>query len=584
MILAMLISLIPAAAVSASAAPAPVTIEENAQTVTIGDEEYTVVSSADQLKAGLAKENAKVILAGNIDLGAVTDGALVCANGTVLNGNGNTLTYTGAPAFGLNSGNVIVRNLNIGTEVAPAPGVAGNVAASVTWENVNVYSSGHTVENDSSLWIVQATSELSFLNCTVRGSGNFSSEGNGSAAGVFVGKMHFKVTLKNCISFASINSKAAYTGWIGVLDGEGEDRFITNCINFGDLSGGAEVGAFLGCNNGGWRSLCFQNAINFGNITATGHAGGLCGTCSDNGVSFERCLNAGQITANGGGEAFCGGIAASGRYFTANECANVGELVNQGYTGNVFGYAPNNIAAPEIKNCYAFAQPKNYKNNNYTGIFVASWYPADKFAEKAADNKYIPQYFAGQAYHQGAVTENGTVTVDEALKLLQARFPAITFKATDGVITADKNDNMNLMLNDAGDAWVKSTPGIAGVQTALKADESGNCNVRLVGTLQGYTRYEEIGFEVTVNGKVLSKSCTKVYTSILAADKTETAESKGAAYLYTLVLKNLNTELSGQVTVRGYAVLESGEKIFTQSVCLTYLAGSGEWDLTAVTV
>ena len=410
-----------------------------------------------------------------------------------------------------------------------------------------------------------------------------------SFTGIYVGLLTGDSVIENCTSDATVTSSAGFAGWIGGYM-NGKSNSIRYCVNRGDMSGAAYIGAFLGGTNLDWTFLSsgtvtIESCINFGDLgtnTEDSHVGGIFGRSAfvydkQSTVSISGCLNGGNITSRWGR---VGGLIAliSGTKYELKNNAVVGTVANAGAdSGLLIGCCD---VVPMTGN-YAFGKQASTAGNR--GILVFSWNSAADLNAVASGNKYIGSESYSN-YHAGGLDEASAVTANEALKLIQARFPAITFKATDGVITADKNDNMNLMLNDAGDAWVKSTPGIAGVQTALKADESGNCNVRLVGTLQGYTRYEEIGFEVTVNGKVLSKSCTKVYTSILAADKTETAESKGAAYLYTLVLKNLNTELSDQVTVRGYAVLESGEKIFTQSVCLTYLAGSGEWDLTAVTV
>ena len=647
MIFAVILSVFPVTAVSAEPdAFSHVEIPDGQETVTVGDDVYTVLRTAEQLKAFFAaapesqaeapEEPTKAILACDISLGEVTEGELNIKAGTVLNGNGNTLTYTGAPAFGLNSGSVTVRNLNIGTEAAPVPGVAGNVAASVTWENVNVYSIGCTdtyssssdnqtytctggwyafeknvtsvfrncslnakIENATGaiagLWIGghngYGSSAYEFTGCRASGSIAHSpaeKTNDQSFTGIYVGLLTGDSVIENCTSDATVTSSAGFAGWIGGYM-NGKSNSIRYCVNRGDMSGAAYIGAFLGGTNLDWTFLSsgtvtIESCINFGDLgtnTEDSHVGGIFGRSAfvydkQSTVSISGCLNGGNITSRWGR---VGGLIAliSGTKYELKNNAVVGTVANAGAdSGLLIGCCD---VVPMTGN-YAFGKQASTAGNR--GILVFSWNSAADLNAVASGNKYIGSESYSN-YHAGGLDEASAVTANEALKLIQARFPDVSFSQSGGSIFTVES---KYMLNDSGDAFVSASPRMVGMQNSLTANADGTVNVRLVASLQGYTRYGTVGFEVRINGNLSIRNCTEVYTSILATGTNGVevirAEDMGAAVFYTAVLENLRPEDAGKITVTVFGMLDefSGnvtpdDYLYGETITLT--VSDGEW-------
>lgn len=94
----------------------------------------------------------------------------------------------------------------------------------------------------------------------------------------------------------------------------------------------------------------------------------------------------------------------------------------------------------------------------------------------------------------------------------------------------------------------------------------GKGAVRFVSALYqtvDYTAYSEIGFNLTLNGKTVSKNCTEVYNAISAnyGAAQVTAASQGAKYLYAITLTGLEYDKEYVLTVQPWAKTADGKTV-----------------------
>lgn len=147
--------------------------------------------------------------------------------------------------------------------------------------------------------------------------------------------------------------------------------------------------------------------------------------------------------------------------------------------------------------------------------------------------------------------------------------------------------------NNTGDMLLKNTDGIVsqaqgavnrGYQQSVAVADATDSNkmkynTRFVATLDDYTKYDEIGFKLTVNGKESYVPCGAVYDSVtggFAITETYSAlGSFGAGYIYCLTVTGMEEGTSYAVEVAPYTVAKGQtDKVVGASYTVTLTAGA----------
>ena len=314
--LAMVLTLNVGMVVGAAAADAPIVDVTNKETVTIDDVVYTVI---DDLTAVSTKGN--YILSGDVAVALDAGDTLTFAAGTVLHGNGYTITVDGndfesplgAAPFVLEVGEAItITNVNFGTEeapfvfqseeplfetdevaelsifasdVAPEEDEAGNkilegfAGATALFVDVNfAFVAGDALNTDVSAVMATAWGEYTLDNCHVYcqiDAGDMNETDptiltEGYAAGFFARVEDTAVaTFNNCSTvFGSyIVNDYRIGGFVGKVDG---GINISNSTNYAKLTNLCLVtGGFIGYVSGETLTdWTFNGNVNYGEITA----------------------------------------------------------------------------------------------------------------------------------------------------------------------------------------------------------------------------------------------------------------------------------------------------------------------------
>ena len=405
-------------------------------------------------------------------------------------------------------------------------------------------------------------------------------EGKDGSAG-FVGwtKMQAgsSLTFENCTNFGEIIGTVDAGGFIGAANNASDISAVLNdCQNYGGITGTKFAGGMIGVTYHGSSSTAFTDCVNAGTVCSeTANAGGLIGdgesanntftSCYNFGRAegptaggiagyvyagrFEGCLNAGDVTAT---QNQCGGLCGTtGKTATVIErSANIGNIHGSGAlpTGGLLGNT--NSAGTSVSESVSFGAVPAQKGSAALGLLVGN-------GGTAPVGCY---YLEGMSAAGGNDGTSEAVSLIDALDLLQTLCPDVEFVMGESAIAAvapAKDGNARMMLNDARTGLVSAIPGFVGVQNGLAGTGRAGA-FRLVGVLNGYTGYCEIGYILTVSGSSVDGAqavCRYVYSSVLADGQTVTAASAGGAVLYTLVVTGADP--SATVTVTPYAVLGS---------------------------
>lgn len=157
--------------------------------------------------------------------------------------------------------------------------------------------------------------------------------------------------------------------------------------------------------------------------------------------------------------------------------------------------------------------------------------------------------------------KNGTVTISADMNSSQKGSWNLGYQKETGSNVIYNGSTANEVLRDV--ILPSSNVEVIGTQNGVKDNKGA---VRFVSALYqnvDYTEYDTVGFDVTLNGKIVSQACNMVYDSISANyGATEvTATSQGAKYLFALTVTDLALDTDYTFTVQPWAKTEGGETV-----------------------
>ena len=339
--------------------------------VSINGTDYTVIRTLSDLRE-MALDTGNYILANNLDLEGRTWRLSVGLNvGTVLEGNGYAI-YNYIPKASLfdfpdgtgdETGEIVIRNLQIGSPLAPLVYHAGRTEAAADSLTNSIGILGGYVGSPCRLEHVSVYAELSGVNCNVGGiigtldapavltdcsfSGTASvayTAGEGSTAlGGLIAYIAKSATLTaaRCANYGNLHSNANICGG---LFGQVASQYLylTDCVNYGDVEclAASAVGGIYGdlYYPAGLEPMDYRFAgcDNYGKIMGDSQVGGLFGnnnskTNGRGGVFLlERCRNFGSVISMGSDSGGMVGSIAMKDSFTVRDCANFGSLGGEG--------------------------------------------------------------------------------------------------------------------------------------------------------------------------------------------------------------------------------------------------------------
>ncbi len=410
---------------------------------------------------------------------------------------------------------------------------------------------------------------------STRGTGN-----NQKTAGL-VGVLNAPVlTMKNCANFGNISSADAGNvgGFISefYLSPKTElDIRFTDCVNYGTVSGQGKTGGFFGYLNSGTNgvggTVLFEGCKNYGAMVGTGgDSGGFCGSISAKAnIQVLNCANYGDLSGGGNNKAgFCGSINMQTSYtLTVTDYLNTGNVTSGSRAGSVSGW----LGAGN----YIFTRCVNLGNMNGKGNVGGIM----AMAISAAATETAPAYvttvtdcFSAGGQTSTVAAECGVIVGYASDKAtgsgnLYKKFGSAHTSLGDTEMAAwtDVVTKLNelyseawgkFILNNDENGVVPATPKLAGVQDGKAAD--GKLSVRLIATLRDTLRYDEIGFQIRVNGGETNQiSCKHVYLKLLSRENgnqtTITADELGGSFVYALAIDSIPATGTVTLTVTPYA-------------------------------
>ncbi len=476
LVLAMLLSMVTVTTATVTAAEAttsPVTDVPYDTNITTG----TPIGSASELTKLATKGT--YYLTADITITATTQqndwnynsncdtfGVYAVASGTVLYGNGHTITdgTTGTTSgdrlslFNIAGGNgtefhdLIIKNATVSDSV-----FAVNDGATVLFDNVDVHclemvadDTYDSEKKNNAIGVFDAvanlqgadvaTTTINIKNCEITGTvgmstGKYNTGSKINAYGGFVGYMNTgaTVTIENCVNAAAmVNGDADMGGFVGRLAG-GSLTVRNSEFKGSALVGGSRVGGFVGRAAGSVESLVFENCVNnlsyyeFINQFISGFVAGLEGGASGLTVSFTNCVNnmdikilaknatglpteiSGQKGSGNGNQlgGFIGRVSGvpEGTAISFTDCTNNGDITTHG--SSVGGF----VGWSSYTGGYTFQNCVNNGNMHTSGEVILA---ADKSYEKKS-NSYGTGGFFGMFNNSGKTSmtgciNNGTIT------------------------------------------------------------------------------------------------------------------------------------------------------------------------------
>jgi len=576
---------------------------------------YTSVSTEDEFLTALSK-GGNILLANDLELSTGFKAAVTVSPGTVINGNGHTLTYLStrtAPLFRfaagttVGTGTVEIRNLNFGTEDAPmtTTGVFGLFVAAtkntclVEFNNVNFYVVRQNVKVNSGALFQEANTVLNFYGCHL--DVTMTDVTGGTLHGGWFGSVTSKLKMTNCTTRGEIVGIETVGGIFGE-SASSADVDLQNCTNFASVTSAQRAGGFVGNVGSGTNSMYFTGCANYGNVTSTGNeyfsmAGGLIG-CMTNQYDTQRlrviydCINYGSVQS--GNRA--GGLLGSSHdydyskspYYTFEGCINYGDVSGAQYAGGLMGISSPLSYKVHISECANLG--KITSSEGYAGQF------GGMLSATAASNVQIIDSYAAGIVSAGegksgalAGCTSGTYTVQSGE--LEGQTKAVTAPnatrvfvvgegdAIEGV-TYTKTEAMDSLLEELSETFGKrfvsadaddenalvvlGDPMLRGVQLSVESDAT-TTSIRLAAAINAKEPYSAFGFHVTwtaADGTTKTEKITtyKLYESINEKiGDSVTAITTEAAYLFMGVLKNIPNDQRITLQIIPFALDKEGE-------------------------
>ena len=564
---------------------------------------YTKVETEADLIAALSA-GGNILLMNDLELTTSFRSATAVKPGTVINGNGHTLTYAAnrsVPLFRFSAGTEVgvgtieFRNINFGTKDVPMT-VSGNVGLFVAaaantslleFNNVNFYVVRTGVKANSGALFQKADTVMNFNGCNL--DVTMTDVTGGTLHGGWFGEVASKLKMNNCTTRGEIAAPDTVGGIFGQSASDA-DVDLQNCINFASVTAPARAGGFVGNVGSGTNSMYFTNCTNYGNITSTGDtyfsmAGGLI-ACMTNKMETERlrvvydCINYGTITS--GNRA--GGLVGSSHdydyaknpYYTFLGCINFGDVNGAQYAGGLMGISSPLTYKLEISECANLG--KITSSMGYAGQFGGML-----SAVKAENVRITDSYAAGLVSAAEGKTgvlagcTTGTYTVQDGELLGQKK--AVTMPVTERVTRVSTENREEALVgmsemfgirfvaadSDNSDALiVAGDPAIRGVQLSAVSGDS-TTSIRFAATVNAKEPYSAFGFNVTWTAADGTSETKKITTYRLYESVNEkigdsvTAITTEAEYLFMGVLKNIPKDQRILVQITPFALDKDGK-------------------------
>ena len=586
-----------------------------ATTKTVGGTEYIVVSTAKQLYDVLER-GGNILLKNDIALNSYFEDTVTVKPGTVLDGNGHTITYKSTrttPLFRYAAGTAIegtkvgeetiyIKNLNFGNREIPMTLSKANSlfteqaedACRVIYQNVDFFIRGENLTGARVGGLYSILKGVaSFYGCTLNV--NLSSSVEGNLVGGWVGEIYNgDLVMTDCTTFGSITGSGLCTGaYVGQAN-RGNSRY-TNCVNYADVTGVGMTAGFVGNVGTSASSLYCTNCINYGTVTSTGSgydgsAGGIMARSSNVGDQgnqrlrvFYNCVNYGKITAGNRAGGIVGtshdydtnGQDANYAYYTYDECINYGDVSGKVYAGGIMGIASPATYRAEITDCINVGKinSKNGYAGNFAGMLcggvITGGYAAGVITTKrgtdvlvpCVSGKYVMQEgkFEGEAWAISAPTVSNVHYIGKETAL-----PEGITKVADENLSAALADMAELcgfsfVAADASDETayvVLAEPELRGVQQSVKVTD-GCVDLRLAAAVNALDAYESLGITVKlhVGGKVTEANYeTRVAYKALNAASDGGASSVSAE---SLACQYLYTITLADIPLDGEVLIEA---------------------------
>lgn len=590
---------------------------------TVDGTKYTSVSTAAQLYSALAA-GGNILLKNDIALDSSFANTVAVQPGTVLNGNGYCLSYSGSrnvPLFSYATGTVVgqtptyIKNISFGTNASPMK-LKGSSSlfveesadtSYVIYQNVTFYVQGSSI-GGGAVGALYASMKgvTSFFGCTLNV--DLSSNVAENLCGGWIGSIDGgDLVMTDCTTIGTITGGGLCTaGIVGQSGGSGNARF-TNCINLANITGAQLTGGMVGNVGTGTLSMYFTACKNYGTITSrasdyNGAAGGIIARSSninDQGNKrlrvFYDCVNYGTILSG----ARAGGILGtshdwdtSGKtscysHYTFGNCINYGSVSGNAYAGGIMGIASPATYRAEITDCVNLGKITSTKGyaGNFAGMLctgvITGGYAAGVVSTKQGSDVLVPcvsgNYimqegrFQGEKWAISAPTASGVTYIGPAETVASG----IT-KVTNDKLSAALKDLSALCATpmiaaDADDAdsyVVAAAPSLRGLQQSVQVT-NGHVSLRLAAGLNAYRAYREVGFQTTVyvNGKKTEKmqkaDGTYLALNVVLANGTASrmeASQAASRYLSTVVIENIPIGKNAVIEVTPYAIAKDGTR------------------------
>ena len=263
------------------------------------------------------KPNTTYYLANNITVTAQHPNASGYINGTTIDGNGKTVTYTGDKAMFSWASGVTVKNLIIDAKTTVTANSGNDAILTNGWDQKVV---------------------LSNILCNV----DLTYAANHGFCGALVAKVQngCNLDMDDIVISGTVTVNEGVTlndlgGLVGYIDDANAVVDIDNCVNKaefiinGTVSNG--MGGLVGRIQNG-KTVTIDNSENLGNITTASKVtktGGLVGMVKNATISFTNCSNKGDIDVAGGNGTFTGGLLAQAypSAVTIDKCSNEGDIL-----------------------------------------------------------------------------------------------------------------------------------------------------------------------------------------------------------------------------------------------------------------